>query len=379
MPVKSYDLASQLQKSGVGSLYVLVGEEDCLRAQALSAIKQAVLGGDLAGGDGDGGLGAFNEDLLFGDEHTAAEVMLRAQEAPVFAARRLVVVKTAEKLPAREGEALLPYLKEPNDSTTLVFSSHKLDGRLKFTQALMKAATVVDCGPLAEPRLTAWIIEQGARCGVRLDDHAIVLLKEIADASSLAMVQRELEKLAAYVPAERAAGSADVETLRGMDPGASVFDLASAIGARERGRVLHILVRNLEVGEAPLRILGSLAWQYRQIWKAKEALRGGGTETEAARLLRLPPFKVRAFLGQYSEPYLVKAFQMFLETDGKLKGGSASAGGRVLERMLIELCPQPVATPAPTRPQAKPAIPAAPGARSVSNVRTIRTGRPSGR
>src|SRR5262249_22780493 len=118
MPVKSYDLAAQLKKTGAGSLYVIVGEEDCLRADALATINQAVLGGDPA--DGDGGLGAFNEDLLYGDEHTAGEVMLRAQEAPVFAARRLVVVKTAEKLPAREGEALLPYLKEPNESTTLV-------------------------------------------------------------------------------------------------------------------------------------------------------------------------------------------------------------------------------------------------------------------
>ena len=155
MPVKSYDLPAQLQKSGVGSLYAIVGEEDCLRAQALATIKEAVLGGDSADGEGGGGLGAFNEDLLFGDEHTAAEVMLRAQEAPVFSARRLVVVKTADKLPAREGEALLPYLKEPNESTTLVFFSHKLDGRMKFTQALMKAATVVDCGPLVEPRLSA--------------------------------------------------------------------------------------------------------------------------------------------------------------------------------------------------------------------------------
>jgi len=375
MAVKAYELAGLLQKSGAGPLYVLMGEEDCLREHALALIQQTVVGG---GGDDANGLAAFNEDLLYGDEHTAGDIVLRAQEAPVFAARRLVVVKNAEKLPAREGETLLPYLKNPSETTTVVFSAHKLDGRLKFTQALLKAATVVECGPLPEARLTTWITEEGKRCGVRLDEDATQLVKEIAEASSMTMVQRELEKLAAYVPPGRIAGSADVEALRGMSPGASVFDLASAIGARDRGRILHILARNLEVGEAPLRILGSLAWQYRQIWKAKDALQTGGTESEAARLLRLPPFKVRAFLGQFSESHLGNAFRKFLETDGKLKGGSASAGGRVLERMLLELCLEAVDLLAPQRPPVRPAAQAG-EKRSISNVRTIRSGRPSTR
>jgi len=376
--VKAFDLPAQLQRAAPGPVYLIMGEEDCLRASALTAIKQAVLGGDPAQGSSEGDLSGFNEDVLYGDEHTAADILVRAQEVPVFAARRLVVVKTAEKLSSREGEALLPYLKEPSDTTTLVFVSPKLDGRLKFTQALSKAAVVVDCGPLAEPRLTTWIMEEASRRGVRLEDDAVQLLKETAG-SSLSFVQRELEKLAAYVPQGGVARSADVETLRGMEPGASVFDLASAIGARERGRILHILARNLEAGEAPLRILGSLAWQYRRIWKTKEGLSAGGTESEAARLLRLPPFKVRAFLGQFTDAQLRRAFQLFLETDGKLKGGSASAGGRVLERMLLELCPEPAGAQTSNRPSPRPMPQPGSGSRPVSNVRTIRTGRPSDR
>src|SRR3990167_5183767 len=94
---------------------------------------------------------------------------------------------------------------------------------------------------------------------------------------------------------------ADVYQLRGVEPGASVFDLTLAIAEGQRGRVLSILARNLEAGEAPLRILGSLAWQYRRIWKMKELLREGGREGEAARTLRMDPMQVKAFLGRLSD------------------------------------------------------------------------------
>jgi DNA polymerase-3 subunit delta len=374
MGVKPSDLPALINKAGPAPLYLVVGEEDCLRDQALATIKRAVLGEPSA--EADPGTSAFNSDLLYGDEDGAADILMRAQEAPIFAARRLVLVKNAEKLSAHDGEELTPYLKAPNPTTTLVFSAVKLDGRLKFGQALTKAATVIDCGPLPEAALAGWTTEEAARCGVRLNEDALALLKDLAG-TSLTLVLRELEKLAAYVPAGRVAGGADVEALRGMEPGASVFDLAAAIGERDRPRMLLILVRNLEVGEAPLRILGSLAWQYRRIWKAKEGMARGGTEGEAARLLRLPPFKVRAFLGKFTDSHLRHAFQVFLETDGKLKGGSGSAGGPVLERMLLELCPPVASAPAAGRPAAPPAPVSSGGKRAISNVRTIRTRGPS--
>jgi len=71
-----------------------------------------------------------------------------------------------------------------------------------------------------------------------------------------------------------------------------VFDLAAAIGARRRGTALAILARNLEAGEAPLRILGSLAWQYRRLWKVKDLLKQAGREGEVARQLRMDPSRL---------------------------------------------------------------------------------------
>jgi DNA polymerase-3 subunit delta len=355
-------LAQQLKKDPAASLYAVIGEEDLLRDAALGHIKQAVLGQD--GAD-------FNSDLFYGDEADGAAVVACASEVAVFAPRRLVLVKAADKLPAKQAEALLPYLKAPNESTTLVFAAAKLDGRLKFTQALTQTSVVVDCSPLKDAQLMPWLKQEADRVGIRLTDEALHLLREVCG-GSLYAVRHEMEKLASYVPAGRPVSGDDVAALRGTQPGASVFDLAAAIGARRPGRALEILARNVEAGEAPLRILGSLVWQYRRLWKVKDLLRQAGREGEAARQLRMDASQVRPFLGQFTESHMRDALGRCLVTDGRLKGGSGGRPELLLDRLVLELCDRPQDR------ERTPPVPSAAGfsrTKTLSNVRTI-SGKP---
>jgi DNA polymerase-3 subunit delta len=360
--VNQVQLESTLKQQAPGPLYLVLGEEDLLRDSALAVIKRAALGNE--GNE-------FNYELFYGDDASGADIRNSAAAVPVFTERRVVVVKTAEKLTARESEGLLDYVNHPVESTTLVFMSSKLDGRLKFSQALTRRAVVVDCSPLREVQLPPWITREAERVGLRLEDAAIHVLQEACGAS-LYGLRRELEKLASYVPPDRAVTAADVLLLRGMDPGASVFDLTLAIAEGRRGRALSILAHNLEAGEAPLRILGSLAWQYRRLWKLKESVANGSREGEAARSLRMDPWKVRAFLDRFSEPHLQAALGHFLDTDAKLKGGSGSRPRMVLEGLLLKLCEETAAKHGepPNRP---PALPKRVPGRVVSNVRTIKS------
>jgi DNA polymerase III subunit delta len=360
--INHVQLESSLKQQGPGCLYLVVGEEDLLRDSAVNVLTQAVLGGE---GD------AFNCEQFYGDEAGGADIRNSIAAVPVFAARRLVVVKAAEKLTARDSEPLLECLNNPVESTTVVFVSSKLDGRLKFSQALARSAVVVDCSPLRDAQLPAWITREAERVSLRLEEPAAQLLQEVCGAS-LYSLRRELEKLASYVPSDRAVNSADVYQLRGMEPGASVFDLTLAIAEGHRGRALSILARNLEAGEAPLRILGSLAWQYRRIWKVKESVAQGGREGEAARSLRMDPWKVRPFLSRFSEPHLELAIRLFLDADGRLKGGSGSRPKMILERVLLTLCEGSAGQRIETTPSPQ-APPKRSPTRSVSNVRTIKS------
>ncbi len=355
-------LESVLRQQMLAPLYLIVGEEDLLRDRALTALKAVVLA--EKGND-------FNYTLLYGGEASGSEIVGSASEMPVFAERRLVVVKAAEKISTRDGEQLLECVKNPVPSTTLVFMSVKLDGRLKFSQALARTAVVIDCASLRDNQLQAWITSEAQHVGVRVTEEATQLLKEVCG-TSLYGLRRELEKLAAYVPADRSVTPTDVQVLRGMDPGASVFDLTLAIAEGRHGRILTILARNLESGEAPLRILGSLAWQYRRLWKAKELLAQNGREGEVARVLRMDPLRVRSFLNRFSEPHLQFALRLCFEADEKLKGGSGNSPRMVLEHVLRQLC-QNISGGKSEPPPQRAVPPARPGVgRMVSNVRTIK-------
>jgi len=364
--MKLYELAHTLEKTGPGPLYAVLGEEDALRDEALAMLRRAVTQ--------DPGLADFNVDVVYGDETDASEIMAKACEVPVFAARRLLVIKAADKLSAKEGERLTGYLKAPCETTTVVAVAAKLDGRTKFAQALKEHAKVVECGALADPQILAWLRAQAGTLHLKLAEDVLLLLKDLVSSHSLSLVTREMEKLAAYVPEGRVAGRADLEAVRGSEVGASVFDLTTAIAAPDRLRVLRILVKNLENGEAPLRILGSLVWQYRQVWKAKESV-ADRREGDAARLLRLPPFKVREFLSRFSETHLLAAFRLFAETDSKLKGGSATDPARVLDGLALELCG--LAAAARSGPGPKPAGGKTTAAESMN--RAIRPGERSTR
>ncbi|MGE0471702.1 MAG: DNA polymerase III subunit delta [Nitrospira sp.] len=366
--VNHVQLETALKQQAPRSLYLVVGEEDLLRDHAIATLKGAVLGSD---GD------EFNYQLFYGDEASGSDIQNSVAAVPVFASRRLVVVKSAEKLTARDGDLLLDCVQNPVESTTLVFVSPKLDGRLKFSQALTRAAVIVDCSPLREAQLSPWLLREAERVGLRLEERVAQVLQEACGAS-LYGLRRELEKLASYVPSDRSVTVADVHLLRGVDPGASVFDLTLAIAEGDRGRVLAILARNLEAGEAPLRILGSLVWQYRRLWKVQELLANGGREGEAARSLRMDPRKVRPFLERFSEAHLQQTLRLFLDTDAKLKGGSGSRPRMVLEGLLLKLCEQNASwnRKAPKIPQAPPKRALT---RVVSNVRTIRSRNPTAR
>ena len=240
----------------------------------------------------------------------------------------------------RDGELLIPYFQNPNDATTLVFAAPKLDGRTKWVQALKKQAVVVDCAPLFENQRAGWVTQQARDMGLQLEAQALEMLNDQAN-EGLYAVMRELEKLSAYMSEGQRVRVQDVELVRGKPPGISVFDWSEAVARGDHARALDIVAKNLETGEAPLRMLGAFLWQMRRIWKASALLREGKDQGQAARQAGIPPFRAREFMQQvqrWKEPHLRQAWTAFAHADSALKGGRASQPKLILDDLVIQLC-----------------------------------------
>ena len=354
--IKPAELGPFLQKQQKRLFAVLgdprLGEEACLRDQAIETIRThaASRSKGASAGDGRSHGDDFSCDVLYGDETNAQEILARVQEVPFFSTHQVVLLKWADKLSAKEGEALIPYFSAPSDSTTLIVSAAKLDGRLKWVQALKKQAVEVNCAPLYDNQRLGWIHQEAARVGIRLDAEAAGLLKELAG-EGLYVVRRELEKLSLYVSKGETVDARAVLAVQGAEPGASVFDLSGAIIHGRVSNALLILEKNLEAGEPPLRILGALLWQYRRLWKAKDELSRRVSEAAVAKSLGLKHFQQGAFLTvvkRAPSSHFPEAFQAFSITDRALKGAAAPSPHRIMHALIMDLCRS--AKP-PPRPQ----------------------------
>jgi len=152
--MKVHELQGQIIRQGPAPLYLVLGEEPYFRDQALDLLR--LVNQDKESRDGSDrsapseASDMFQSDVVYGDETDASEILGLAEEVSFFSPRRRLFVKWADKLSARNGELLIPYFKNPNDATTLVFAAAKLDGRTKWVQVLKKQAVVVDCAPTFE-------------------------------------------------------------------------------------------------------------------------------------------------------------------------------------------------------------------------------------
>jgi len=308
-------------------VYLIHGPESFLRGDALEAVTRAALDPDLAD---------FNMDRFEGGQDPMAAAVGAAQTLPVMAERRLVVVRSLERVKDAELALLADYVADPSPSTCLVLEGEKVDMRRAPFTTIKKVGRVVACQPLYERQLVPWILGRVRAMGRRIAPEAAQFLASYTG-SQLATLMSELSKAADYA----GDGPIDLEAVEqtvGQGRVHTVFELTDALGERRAGPAMTALGTLLDAGEAPLKVQAMIVRQFRLIWRAREARRSG--QGNLAKALGVAPFlanKLSAQASRYRDPELVVAFNRFARVDLQLKGDAVSPR-RVLESEVLELC-----------------------------------------
>src|SRR5262245_49278138 len=98
-------LPAELAQGKIAPVYLLYGEATFLKEDAARRIREAVLGSAEAA--------AWNSHVLEGGSCSLFEILDAARTLPMFASRRLVWVKDAERLHESDGEDIKAYLEAP--------------------------------------------------------------------------------------------------------------------------------------------------------------------------------------------------------------------------------------------------------------------------
>jgi DNA polymerase-3 subunit delta len=331
--LKYQDLISSLKQGRILPLYLFYGEEEFLIQEAVDLIIKKVV---------DPGARDFNFNALYCRDTPASEIVNLCQTLPFMSEKRLVLARDFDALKAADLDELMPYLNNPSPSTSLVMVSHQ--GRYdkkSVTSAVEARGAVTRFFPLLDREIVAWIEGWARARGLSLQRDAAQYLWQ-AIGNNLQKIGNELEKVEIYIKEKKTITFEDVKAAVGDFREYTPFDLAAALGSKNRDKALLILSRLLQEGEQPVGLLGSIAWNFRRLLQAKAMEAAGTGPDDIMKKLRPPvifhqvaQFKLQ--MKSFSLDELRETFDVMLSTDKTLKSSGLS-GRLVLERMILKLC-----------------------------------------
>ncbi|MBI3076418.1 MAG: DNA polymerase III subunit delta [Deltaproteobacteria bacterium] len=329
------ELAGELAKGTLRSVYFLGGDEPALIDQALGQLRASALAPSTR---------TLNEEQFQGEALDCETLLASARVLPFLSPRRLLLVRNAHRLSREAVEGLIPYVGDPVPTACLVFCGDRpVPGTPAAGLLKLPGVRLVACErPRRPEEVSAWLRREAADRGITLAREAMEYLLE-QGGTNLGFLAQELDKLAAFgagstaVSAELVRGL--VASLGGVDP----FALPDAVGGRQLGTALQELRAHLDAGAHPLPLLGTVARRIRLLWLARQLQDAGRRGEEMAGALRLSPFFARKLADQakrYTEPELRGAFAELAEADLLLKSWGSDATA-VLERLVMRLCGAP--------------------------------------
>jgi DNA polymerase-3 subunit delta len=326
------DIDALLEGARSGSFppcVVLVGDESFLISRAVSALRRAVVGEGPRG---------FNEDLYEGRGTKAASVLSAARTLPMMASERLVLLRRVDQMTPTDQASFGEYLAAPSDTTCLVMTAQKLDGRGKLAKAAKKSKAWVDVRPLKRGALRSF-----AQAEARARGHALLgpAVDALLDAlgEDLAAIDDALERLSLFVGPGVAIDPDAVHACVTRVRADSIWLLVDAVGLKQRDKALEAASSLLADREPPLRILAMLARQLRMVARMRQALAEGLRGAEAAKQAGAPPFKAGELTRAakcFRLADLGRAFETLAEVDLALKG-SKRPPETVLQEGILRL------------------------------------------
>ena len=295
-------------------LRVVTGEEELLRARAVSAVRTAVV--------------ERHPDAEL--HELAAQGLLTGQLADVlapslFGGHRLVVVTGVHECAAALADALVGYTKDPDPDLTLVI----VHSGGKRNEALVKAfvaagAAVDECPKISSAGDRAAFVRNEVRTfGGRITPDAVTALIE-AVGNDL----RDLSAAAAQLVSDFG-GSIDADAVARIHRGQAEvtgFDVAEAVMVGDTAGAVETLRWALQRGVAAVLVADAIADGVRTA--ARVSSLNTSRTADLMRALKMPPWKVKKAQAQsrgWSIDGLQQAIAVTAELNADVKGAAASA------------------------------------------------------
>ena len=315
-------------------LYVIHGEEDLLRVEALDVLRQAARQ-----------QGYLNREVYSADSASFdwQELLHAAGSMGLFADLKLLEIHIPGGKPGKAGgDALQELAGRLPEDTAVVLMLPKLERaqmQAKWFAALAKHGVVLEAKAVSGAALPQWIQGRLKQAGLEIEADALSLFAERVEGNLLAAKQ-EIDKLALLHPRVHLVNMADAEAAVANVARFDVFQLAGAWMSGDAARTARLLEGLEADGEEPVMLLWALAEDIRTLIRLTAALKQGQSVQSVRNSLRLwgdkqtlAPMAVR----RISIARLLAALQDCAKIDCMIKGAEVGNAWAEFKHLTLEL------------------------------------------
>lgn len=325
------EFLSQAEKTEIKPVVVLFGADRFLQQSALKSLQQQVLGE----GDEEMGLVEFA-----GKDADLKSVLDEARTISMWGDKRLVVVDGADEFVSAHRPGLEKYVQKPATKSVLVLKVKSWPKNTKIAKQTAKTGLVLECSELKGARLTQWLVaETKQKYDKTLSRESAALLVELVG-NSLGQLGQEIEKLVNYSGEEEQISPETVRTLVGGWKAETTWVMLDSLRAGNLNHALTCYDQLITAGEAPQKLLGGIAFQFKKLVKATELSRQGTPLNEAIKTSGIFPRDIQThatYLRRLGRPRAEQILNLLLKVESDIKGGSRLSERVQLERLMVQL------------------------------------------
>ncbi len=302
-------LVSQIRSGVKCSGYYIFGDEAYLKGAFIGEIRSAVLATDFA---------EFNFDELWaGDLHDPKALFDAVLALPMMTDRRLVVLREVEN-GNKDFHEKLASLDVPESCVFVAEAAP--DKKTSYHKTLLAKLSAVECSIEKDTDMAAWVIELGARSGVKFSLQIANYLVERAGTNLLALSE-EIEKLAIAI-GEKQPAKNDIDELVATSRSANIFRLTDCISSRQFTEALALASRLYDFGESTIMMIAFIKYELFNLLQIKTAS-GGAVK------LRCPEWKAKKYRN-WAASWTIGSLRNSVEALSRIDIGLKS--GRLTER-----------------------------------------------
>ena len=325
-------LILQISKGQIEPFYFLYGPEIFYQTEIIQTLIKQWITDDNRD---------FNLETFDAQESTVNHWLGSAKTLSFLGGIKLVIVRNLhDAIPQdKEAQALIDYAENPIPEACLVVTSNKVDRKRKLFKILTGLKTAIACEAPKENELINWLRKRAEESNYSLSSNAArVLINRVGARPGI--LAKELEKTLLYAGANKSISEKNVAEVVGESKTENVFALTEALKTKNPETALRLLNNQINHGEEPIKILGTIAWQFRMIWEVKHYQKKNLPSGQIAKSMGANPYVVDKALqhtGRFSTKQLRTGYLELAKADRSLKSTSQDPLA-VMQTLVLNLC-----------------------------------------